>query len=95
MELNIINNEKEHQFEAKVENEIAYIYYSVKEDILQILSTQVPKNLEGKGIAAALTKFALEYARANNLLVQPICSYTVAYMKKHPEYNDLLKNKEK
>jgi predicted GNAT family acetyltransferase len=33
---------------------------------------------------------ALETARANGWKVVPMCSYAVAYLRRHPEYNDLL-----
>jgi predicted GNAT family acetyltransferase len=43
----------------------------------------------GRGIAAELTKFALDTARANGWKVRPLCSYAEVYMRRHPEYNDL------
>lgn len=95
MELEIVNNEAENRFETYIDNLLAEVVY-IKTDKGQLIitGTHVPKELEGKGIAGALTKFALEYARENKLTVNPICSYTVAYFKKHTEYNDLLESHE-
>jgi predicted GNAT family acetyltransferase len=43
----------------------------------------------GRGIAAELTRHALEDARAHGWKVRPLCSYAEVYMRRHPEYNDL------
>jgi predicted GNAT family acetyltransferase len=52
--------------------------------------TGVPKPLRGRGIAAELVRAALEHARSRGLKVRPDCSYTEAYMRRHPETLDLL-----
>ena len=91
MELNIIHNKESERFEASIEGMIAFIKYRQTDQLISILSTQVPKELEGRGIAAALTKFALEYARNNDLAVEPVCSYTVTYIASHPQYKELIK----
>jgi predicted GNAT family acetyltransferase len=52
--------------------------------------TYVPPSLEGRGIAGALVRAALEHARTAGWRVQPACSYVAAYMRRHPETADLL-----
>lgn len=94
MELNITHKAADNLFECIVDNLQSKVIYSQENDTLFITGTYVPEALGGKGIAAALTKFALEYARTNNLKVKPICSYTAAYMERHKEYDDLLETKE-
>ncbi|MEI9891242.1 MAG: N-acetyltransferase [Caulobacteraceae bacterium] len=32
----------------------------------------------------------MDQARAEGAKVAPVCPYAVAYMRRHPEYNDLL-----
>lgn len=90
MELNITHRAADNLFECIVDDLQAKVIYTKENNTLLITGTYVPEELGGKGIAAALTKFALEYARTNNLKVKPICSYTVAYMKRNKEYDDLL-----
>nr|WP_316638364.1 DUF924 family protein [uncultured Roseateles sp.] len=51
--------------------------------------TGVPPRLEGRGIAAALVRQALEWAKAEHLQVVPACSYVRVYLQRHPEYQDL------
>lgn len=57
---------------------------------MQIFHTEVPMAFEGRGIAAALVRAAIEYARENGLKVLPACSYVRAYMRRHPEAQSLL-----
>lgn len=89
MELNIQHNEKLHRFEADIDGQIAFIEYSRFPDGIIFNHTEVPQELEGKGIAAQLAKYVLEYARKEHLRVVPLCPYVNAYVKKHPEYNEL------
>jgi predicted GNAT family acetyltransferase len=57
---------------------------------MTITHTLVPEAIGGRGVAADLTRAALETARANGWKVVPMCSYAVTYLRRHPEYNDLL-----
>ena len=58
--------------------------------LLTILHTEVPKELEGRGIGSALVRGLLEIARAQGLKVQAVCPFVKAYLDRHPEYADLL-----
>ena len=87
----IINNEQQLHFETRLEDaELAFIEYRWHKDVLVLMHTVVPEQHEGKGIAGALAKFALEYAREKKLKMLVYCTYVKGYMKRHPEYDDLL-----
>ncbi|HEY9257280.1 GNAT family N-acetyltransferase [Chitinophaga sp.] len=90
MELTIQNNTTKHQFETVVDGHTALIAYTLFPGGIAYIHTEVPPELEGKGIAGQMAKYVLEYARENHLKVKPYCPYVNAYMKRHPEYNDLL-----
>ena len=89
MDKRITHDPARNRFEMEVEGCTAYIRYLAFDGGLDILSTQVPSQLEGKGIASALTKHVLEYARANRLKIIPSCSFTLAYIRRHPGDKDL------
>ena len=93
MEYIITHNEAAKQFETEVEGYKAYVEYGLRENNINILHTWVPKPIGGRGIAAALTKFAREYAKQKELQVIPSCSYTKTYITRHEEYQPLTKNK--
>ncbi|RFS18876.1 N-acetyltransferase [Chitinophaga silvatica] len=88
--LTILNNTEQHRFETEVDGQKAFIVYSLFPGGIAYIHTEVPTALEGRGIAGQLAKYVLEYARENHLKVKPLCPYVHAYMKRHPEYNDLL-----
>ena len=78
------------RFEAEVPGGPALCVYRRQGDVLLLTHTEVPPALEGRGIAAALVRASLDWARAEGLRVRPLCSYVAAYMRRHPESHDLL-----
>ncbi|CAB3693045.1 N-acetyltransferase [Achromobacter marplatensis] len=77
------------RFTATVDGVLCVLDYQLQADVMAIVHTGVPSQVGGRGIAAELTKFALDTARANGWKVRPLCSYAEVYMRRHPEYNDL------
>ena len=86
----IENNQSAKQFEARQEERLAFIKYSLHNHQIIYLHTEVPEALEGKGVGSSLAKAALEYARANHLQVVPLCPFVAAYIRRHAEYADLV-----
>lgn len=58
---------------------------------LLIKHTEVVPAEEGKGYGSALMKQLLDHARAQGKKVIPICPYAAAFIRKHPEYRDLVR----
>lgn len=90
MEYNIVHNEEESRFETEVEGLISVVDYRRRNNLFIVTHTGVPSQLEGRGIAGAITKALLDYIRENGFKVRPLCPYTKAYIKRHPEYNDIV-----
>jgi uncharacterized protein len=90
MEHEVIDNSAARRFEVTVDGKTAFSTYRLADGRLTVLHTDVPKELEGKGIGSALARRMLEHARALGLQVIPICPFTKGYIDKHPEYQDLL-----
>jgi uncharacterized protein len=86
----IIHNEEAHRFEATVDGQRALINYRLFPGKIVFDHTEVPEPFEGKGLAARLTRTALEFARSHHLLVAPLCPYVSAYIRRHPDVQDLL-----
>lgn len=89
-QVEVKHDEKARRFEAEIHGLSAVLVYKIMPGRMLIQHTEVPPALEGRGLAAKITRVALEYARKEKLQVVPACSYTASYMAKHPEYNDLL-----
>ena len=88
--LNIINNTQRQQFQVSVDGELASLEYRLHEGRIVLMHTEVPDKLGGRGIGSALAVYALEYARAQHLPVKVYCPFVQAYLKRHPEYADLV-----
>ena len=78
------------RFEAEVDGRLAVCAYRRVGEVLHLTHTEVPPAAQGQGVAAALVKATLDWARAEGLAVRPLCSYVAAYMRRHPDTHDLL-----
>lgn len=83
------HNAAARRFEVVVDGQTAYSKYLLAANKMVIEHTEVPVGLEGKGIAGRIVRAELDYARAQKLVVLPLCPYARAFMDKHPEYEDL------
>ena len=78
------------RFQAMVDGLLCFADYALVDNVMRIHHTEVPRALEGRGIAGQIVRAALAYAEANGLAVEPWCGYVRAYMKRHPETQRLL-----
>ena len=89
--LQVRNNESDHQFEANVDGGLALVTYHRAGDRITFIHTEVPEASEGKGVASALVKAALAYAREHKMRVVPECSYVAGFVQRYQgEYADLV-----
>lgn len=88
--ITVRHNPQSRRFEAIVDGALARCDYWMDGDVMLLVHTEVPPALEGRGIAAALVRAALDHATAEGLRVRPRCSYVSAYLARHPQYRGLL-----
>jgi len=84
------DNRAEQRYELAAEGALAITAYDRRGEAIAFTHTEVPKVLEGKGIASRLIKAALADVRAQDLKVVPLCEFVAAYIDRHPEEQDLL-----
>ena len=84
-EQSVVNNPQKRQFEIQLGQEMALLAYRQRPGQIELMHTEVPMSQRGKGIGEKIVKFALEYARQNQLEVIPSCKFVQAYLKRHPE----------
>ena len=87
----IVDNSTDGRYEAWLDGEPAgLIEYADEDGWLIFDHTEVFEAFEGKGVASKLAKAALDDVRARNLYVNPQCPFVTSYIKRHPEYRDLV-----
>jgi uncharacterized protein len=79
------------RYEIDVDSEVAgFLMYRIEPGVLELVHTDVDPKWEGKGVGAALVQGALDDVRARGLKVRPYCPFVAAYIRRHPEYQDLV-----
>ena len=78
------------RFEWVEDDVTSELVYELQNGVMAILHTGVPEAVGGRGIAADLSRAALDTARGNGWQVRPVCSYVAGFIAKNPEYQTLL-----
>ena len=59
-------------------------------DVVVIPHTEIDAAHQGQGLAGRMVGLVLDDLRAKGRRVVPVCSYVVDYIRRHPEYDDLV-----
>lgn len=78
------------RFELDVEGGVAFADYRITPSAVVITHTETPRALRGHGIASDLVKGALALIRADGRKVIAGCSFVAVYLRRHPEYADMV-----
>ena len=88
----VIDNPEAHRYEGYQGAELAgFLDYHVQPGLVTILHSEVERPNEGQGIGSRLVAGALDDVRRRGMQVLPICPFVIGYIKRHPEYKDLLR----
>ena len=91
MDTEFIDAPDHHRYELRSGDQlVGFIDYRLHGDVIRLIHTEVPEAFGGQGHAATLARSALDDARSRGLTVRPDCPYVASYIKKHPEYADLV-----
>ena len=86
----LTDNQDRKQFELIVEGHIARIEYMIMANKIFLTHTEVPAELEGKGIGSIIVKLALEEVEKRGLKLIPLCPFVGKYITRHPEWKRIL-----
>lgn len=69
---------------------IAELTYSIQDSgIITLDHTETDPQMTGRGLASKLVSHSVEYARQNQLKVDPLCEYAAKQFERHQEYRDV------
>ena len=89
--LTVADDAEKRRYEARLGSEVVgFVTYRLDQGRMTLIHTEVEVAWEGKGIASQLVAGALDDIRARGLTVVPLCPFASAYLRRHPEYSDLL-----
>lgn len=88
----VTHNDELHRFEVHLGHELAgFIDYTHTDDVLDLTHTEVDPAFGGKGIGGTLVKGALDLIRGEGgLTIVPTCPFVATFIKRNPEYADLV-----
>lgn len=90
----VTNNEAAHRYEITLNGRLVGLAeYRPEGEALIFTHTEVAQEHEGEGLGSQLIQAALEDARERGLRVVPVCRFVAAYIKRHPEYSELVREK--
>jgi len=84
--LPLVKNDEASRFELTVDGYTAIIDYKERNKVIFLIHTESPAKLAGRGVATALIEKTLVFLAENAYTIVPLCPMVVAYIKKHPEY---------
>ena len=91
MDTEFIDAPDHHRYELRSGDDlVGFIDYRLHGEVIRLIHTEVLPAFNGQGHAATLARAALDDARSRGLTVRPDCPYVASYIRKHPEYADLV-----
>ena len=89
-QLPVVHNAAAKRFEMNLDGKLAFSKYLLVGEKMIIEHTEVPEELEGRGIAGSIVRAALDYAREQRLKIMPLCPFTASFIHRHPQFQDLV-----
>lgn len=85
------NNNKGMFYVGDVNAPLAGMYYHMVSPKKMIIDhTEVSDELRGKNVGYQLVKASVDYARANNIKIVPVCPFAKSVFQKREELRDVL-----
>jgi predicted GNAT family acetyltransferase len=87
----VTDNTASHRFEITVDGQPAgFAEYILHTKTISLTHTVIEDGYTGRGLAGTLVRAALDSARSRNLGVLPYCPFVRDWIRRHPDYLDLV-----
>jgi uncharacterized protein len=89
--IEVRDNKQRFRYEILDDGVVAgFLQYNMRGGRLILVHTEIHDEFGGRGLATQLVRGALDDARRRNLHIVPICPFVESFIKRHPEYDDLV-----
>jgi predicted GNAT family acetyltransferase len=87
----IVNNPELSRYEVRVDGQVAgFAQYRRAPGSINFIHTEIDPTFEGQGLGSRLAAGALDDVRGSGDRAIASCPFISTYIKRHPEYADLL-----
>jgi predicted GNAT family acetyltransferase len=93
IDIPLVKNDDKKRFEISIDGHFAFIDFKERGDIISLIHTETEPELAGKGAAAAVVEKTLQYLQDHHKALMPYCPYVFAYIKRHPEWKEIVSPK--
>lgn len=91
MHAKIKDNPERKRFEYEVDGQTSYVEYIINSmGMIFLTHTEVPKAIEGQGIAFQMIHEVLKDIEKRSLELVPLCPVVAEYLRRNPEWKKLL-----
>lgn len=85
------HDEEQQRYVLEINGQLlGFAQYHEEGDRQIFTHTEIDDSLSGKGMGSMLVRDSLDDARQRGKRIVPVCEFIGAYVKKHPDWNDLL-----
>jgi uncharacterized protein len=84
-DLQVTDNQAHSRFELDTDGHVAVLVYRRNRNRLVLIHTDVPVELEGRGIGGHLVAAAIERAAREGLTVVPLCPFARSWLERHAD----------
>jgi uncharacterized protein len=81
----VTDNTDASRLELRADGWLAELVYRIRGDRLVLVHTEVPVELEGRGIGGRLVTAAVDRAAREKLTLVPLCPFARGWLERHPE----------
>jgi uncharacterized protein len=81
----VTDNQAKSRFEIRVGDHIAELKYHRNGNRFVLIHTDVPTELEGRGIGGRLVAAAIDRAAQQGLTIVPLCPFARSWVERHPD----------
>jgi predicted GNAT family acetyltransferase len=84
-------DEARHRYEAHLDDRLAgYLDYRERDGEIVLIHTETLEGFQGRGVASALARFAMDDVRARGLRAVALCAFLRSWLTRNPQYNDVV-----